>query len=355
MKTFEERAQPFAKARAEFLLSPQQHTDSGMATSFVDEYRDQVRYVQSWKKWLAWDGRRWEIDASTKRTLGLARRFADSLWDCFPTITSEGDEKRIGEIFKFIRRCNSEKPLTGMLNLAAADARILVSHEQLNNDPMLLNVLNGTINLEDDSFRKHDPSDLITQVADVVYNPESHCPEWEKTFDHIFGDDNEMIRYVRQVFGYSLSGIQSEAILPIAFGKGCNGKSTVWNTVFDLLGDYATVGSETLLLGARDAHPTEKAALYQRRIVAVAEPPQNVRLKESRVKELTGSDAISCRRLYENEWTYRPTHTFWLSTNHLPRVTGTDEGIWRRIKLCWFNGKWNSAAGLKSNVATSCR
>ena len=38
----------------------------------------------------------------------------------------------------------------------------------------------------------------------------------------------------------------------------------------------------------------------------------------------------------EDFWVFRRSHTFWLSTNHLPRVSGTDEGIWRRIKLIPF-------------------
>lgn len=89
-------------------------------------------------------------------------------------------------------------------------------------------------------------------------------------------------------------------------------------------------------MGEKNNHPTEKAALYQKRFVAISEPEKNSQLKEARVKELTGDRTITARRMHEDFWSFQRTHTFWISTNHLPKITGTDEGIWRRVKLIPF-------------------
>jgi putative DNA primase/helicase len=35
----------------------------------------------------------------------------------------------------------------------------------------------------------------------------------------------------------------------------------------------------------------------------------------------------------EDPWTFDPTHSLHLMTNHLPQVDGRDEGIWRRVVL----------------------
>ena len=105
----------------------------------------------------------------------------------------------------------------------------------------------------------------------------------------------------------------------------------------DVLGDYASLANDELLMGEKQNHPTEKAALYQKRFVAISEPERSSKLRESRVKELTGDRMITARRMHEDFWTFSRTHTFWLSTNHLPRINGTDEGIWRRVKLIPFS------------------
>ena len=40
--------------------------------------------------------------------------------------------------------------------------------------------------------------------------------------------------------------------------------------------------------------------------------------------------------MHEDFWSFNRTHTFWLSTNHLPKIDGNDDGIWRRVKLIPF-------------------
>lgn len=39
----------------------------------------------------------------------------------------------------------------------------------------------------------------------------------------------------------------------------------------------------------------------------------------------------------EDEWTFEPSHTLWLHANHRPKINGTDDGIWRRVKLIPFD------------------
>jgi len=67
------------------------------------------------------------------------------------------------------------------------------------------------------------------------------------------------------------------------------------------------------------------------RIVGCQEVDEGRALAESTLKELTGSDMITGRKLYQNEWTYKPQFALWMAMNHLPHVRGTDEGIWRRL------------------------
>lgn len=310
-------------------------TDTANAARFADLHDRQVLFVPPWGKWLSWDGSRWADDSGTG-VQQRAVRYAVSLWDCLPTMSLRLSRNEFNALVAFIRSTNQSPRIASFLKLAQSRENLVCPVEELNSDPMLLNVVNGTIDLSTGKLRPHNPADRLTQVTKVAYDSEAKCPKWEETLRLIFDGDLELIGYVQRLLGYSLSGSTGEHILPIAYGKGNNGKSTVWNTIAELLGDYASLANEELLLGDKSNHPTERAALYQKRFVAVSEPAQGAKLKESRVKELTGDRLITARRMGEDFWSFERTHTFWLSSNHLPRVSGTDEGIWRRIKLIPF-------------------
>lgn len=312
-------------------------TDAANARRFINLYHSELLYVPPWKDWLSWDGQRW----ARNNGVGVnqrAQRYAASLWDAIAKAgkasTITGDD--MGRLVKFVSATNQAKAIDNFIKLARVDERIVCPVDELNSDPNLLNCVNGTIDLTTGKLRPHNPADRITQLANVVYDPNATCPRWLETLGLIFNGKQDVIRYVQQLLGYSISGDTGEHLLPIAYGKGCNGKSTVWNSVAHLLGDYATLANDELLLGDKSNHPTEKAALYQKRFVAISEPEKSSRLRESRVKELTGDRMITARRMNENFWTFQRTHTFWLSTNHLPRIDGTDEGVWRRVKLIPF-------------------
>lgn len=310
-------------------------TDTSNAQRFAEQYDREILFVPPWKKWLSWDGSRW-LDDSGTGVQQRAVRYATSLWDCLPEMSMKLSRVEFNAATMFIRASNQSNKIASFLKLAQCRENIVCPVDDLNSDPMLLNCVNGTVDLTTGKLRPHNPADRLTQICKVAYDPDAKCPQWEETLSLIFDGDVELIGYVQRLLGYSLSGATGEHILPIAWGHGNNGKSTVWGVVAELLGDYALLANEELLLGDKNNHPTEKAALYQKRFVAISEPDKNARLKESRVKELTGDRMITARRMNEDFWSFERSHTFWLSSNHLPRISGTDEGIWRRIKLIPF-------------------
>lgn len=316
-------------------------TDLGNAHRFIDQFHNELLSVPAWKCWLSWDGQRWadDKDVGVKQR---ARRYVRDLWKLVPTFTECFEshilsEANLNKICKFIHSSSQVAKIDAFVRLASTDERVVAMVDELNTDPLLLNVANGTIDLSTGDIRPHNPADRITQLAPVNYDPKAACPKWLQTLSLVFDGDEELIRYVQKLLGYSITGDTGEHLLPICYGGGNNGKSTIWNTVLELLGDYGTLANEDLLLGEKHSHPTEKANLYQKRFIPISEPERGAKLKESRVKELTGDRTITARRMHEDYWSFTRTHTFWLSTNHLPRIDGRDDGIWRRIKLIPFS------------------
>jgi putative DNA primase/helicase len=322
-----------------WLLSESDRNENCLAGAFVDHAEQFVRYVPEWRRWLVFNGVRWVDDRAGLEALRMARDFATGLWSDVADLAQlrQCSREELTSATRFVHRCNSSKVLENVLRLAKADPRVLCHCGALNADISLLNCQNGTMNLISDEFYSHRRTDMLTQLACVDFSKDSTCPRWDQAIDLIFGGDGALIRYVKQLLGYALGGGGCEHVLPIAMGRGHNGKSFLADTIHGLLGDYATSAPMSLLVGDGTAHPTEATTLFAKRFVTMAEPEAGAKLREAQTKALTGDETIVARGVYQDFWSFKRTHLFWISSNYLPRIEGVDEGIWRRIKPIPFS------------------
>jgi P4 family phage/plasmid primase-like protien len=113
--------------------------------------------------------------------------------------------------------------------------------------------------------------------------------------------------------------------------------STFLEVIRRLMGDYAQTASfETFLAKQSETIRNDIARLKGSRFVSASESEKNKHLSEALVKQLTGDDSVTARFLFAEYFEYMPTFKIWMSTNYKPHIPGTDEGIWRRIKLIPF-------------------
>lgn len=308
-------------------------TDMGNGERLVHHHGDDLRHVHPWKTWLVWDGRRWAID----NTAAVVTRAKKTVRGIYREAAATGDDSERALIAKWAKESEKRDRVLAMVTMAASDVPAL--HEELDRNPWLLNVKNGTVDLRTGELQPHRRGDLITKLAPVAYDQAADCPLWLNTLALVFNGDREMMAFLRRLFGVVLTGCVDEQILPILHGKGSNGKSTIVGTMLALLGpDYAMKAPKDLLVAKRNPeHPTELATLFGKRLVVAIETADGARINEVLVKELTGGDPITARRMHENYWTFNPTHKVMICTNHKPTVRGTDHAIWRRLKLIPFN------------------
>jgi putative DNA primase/helicase len=304
-------------------------TDLGNSERFSDQHGEDARYVYPWRSWLTWTGARWEADEG-----GATSRMAkETVRAIYGEAAEAEDAERRKAISGHAKRSESRARIEAMVALAQSEMPI--RPDGLDTDPWLLNTAGGTVDLRTGELRGHYRDDLITKLAPVEYDPDAEAPAWEEFLERILPD--EAVReFVRRLAGYSLTGSTREHVLPILYGSGANGKSTFVNTLMAAMGDYAGQTAPDLLLAKQGSHPTELADLFGTRMAASIEVNDGRRFNESLVKQLTGGDTVKARRLYENFWQFEPTHKVWLATNHRPDVRGTDQAIWRRIKLIPF-------------------
>ena len=212
--------------------------------------------------------------------------------------------------------------------------------DDLDRNPWLLNVKNGTIDVLTGEFREHRQEDMITKIANVEYDPQTDCPLWKQFIRKIMNYKTDVINFVQTVAGWALTGDTSAQTMFMLYGSGANGKSTFLNTIMYLLGDYAiATPTETFMRKNGDQITNDIARLRGTRFVTTTEAEQGKRLSEPLIKQITGNDRMTARFLYGEFFSFVPTFKIFMATNHKPVIKGTDHGIWRRIKLIPFTNR----------------
>ncbi len=309
-------------------------TDVGNARRLVAMHGQDVRYCPPLGKWLVWDGKRWAVD----ETGGIVRRAKVTVTAMYKEAARIMDSNDRKELAKHAARSESEARINAMISLAMSEPNIPVTPDQLDRNPWILAVQNGTVDLRTGQLLSPRREDLITKLAPVEYDAEARCPTWERFLKEIMEGDQELVRFLQKAIGYSLTGSTSEQCLFILYGTGANGKSTLLSTLRSLLGDYARqTPTDTLLVKRGNTIPNDIARLRGARLVSAVEAEDGRRLAEALVKQLTGGDTITARFLHREFFEFETTFKIFLAVNHKPIIQGTDYAIWRRIRLIPFN------------------
>jgi putative DNA primase/helicase len=310
-------------------------TDTGNATRLVNRHGDRLRYIPLWGRWLAWEEPRWIVDHRGVHVHELAK---DVGHEIKAEAAKEPDGDKAKRIFAFGIRSLGATSIRNMVELARGIEGIPLDHETLDADPWLLGVENGVIDLRSGTLRPADPADYMTRLAPIVWDPVATAPRWGQALEEWFPDP-ELRAYVQRVAGAALVGAQHEHTLIVHYGTGRNGKGTFVRALQYVLGPYGVVIHLSLLVETRHReHDTVKARLFRARLAVASETQRRVKLDEASVKNLTGGDRITARRMREDPWEFDPSHALWLQTNYLPEISGRDTGIWSRIRVV----KWDS-------------
>ncbi|MCK4873629.1 MAG: hypothetical protein KAS72_12980 [Phycisphaerales bacterium] len=323
----------------------------GNGERFIDHHGCDVRFSYELDRWLVWTGRRWSLDAQaavealSKKTARLILKEMERAIDEARDAGKTDDElEAIEKVYR--KQYLSAARVHGVrdtLKMAESEPDVKVSIAQIDANPMLLNVRNGTIDLTTGQLHAHRRSDGLTKIAPASLDLDADCILWQEFLDRIFDGDEQLMAYIQRAVGYSLTGDVSEQCLFFLHGTGQNGKSVFIQTLLSVLGEYAQKAPTEMIMKQDRSSPggatPDMARLRSVRLAVTAELDDNQRMGEARVKDLTGADRIVARHLYREPIEFDPTHKLWIYGNHKPAIRGTDDGIWRRIHLIPFNVK----------------
>jgi putative DNA primase/helicase len=311
------------------------YTDTGNAERLIAMFGENLRWCEKWKIWLIWDGRRWAEDW-TRLIYALAKTTVREMYRQVADIADDGYRKMFAV---FARESEERKRIEAMISLARGERTVAVSPDIFDRHQWLLSCRNGTLDLTSGKLRPHRREDYVTKLIDLDYDPEATAPRWEKFWREVFEPHPDLIPLIQRAVGYTLTGSVREECLFLCIGDGSNGKGVFCKTVQKVLGDYAGTADFSTFLDRRDwGGPRDDVAnMRGKRFIVSQESREGAYMAEGVIKWLTGGDRVRARRLHENSNEFDPTFKIWLATNHKPRIRGTDEGIWRRIKLIPFD------------------
>lgn len=318
--------------------APKHLTDLGNAERLVARHGQDIRHNDRLGGWLTWDGRRWARNQYHERIVPLAIETVHSIYDDARTLRNAGEQAKAKRLAQWAWKSESRSRIEAMLELAKAGHGIPVAPDAFDSDPWLLNCANGTLDLRTGQLREHRRGDMISRLADVDFEPHAGAPTWDAFLHRTMGGDTEMIRFLQCIAGYALTGSTREEVLFLLHGPTASGKTKFLEGLRAVLGDYAAQTSFTSFLATRqnESARNDLARLAGVRLVTAVESDDGARLAEAVVKQLTGGDTVAARFLYHEFFEFRPEFKLVLATNHRPVVRGTDNAIWRRIKLVPF-------------------
>jgi P4 family phage/plasmid primase-like protien len=311
------------------------NTEVGNKDLLYEAVASKVIYVPELKRWYIWKETHWQEDIRLEM-VALAMQSARSIYDELSHIAD--DTTKRGR-FMWAMASEMRTRLEATVALLRSEERVIRLAAELDQHPMLLPVVNGVIDLTTGDLSEGNPDNLLTKCLDVTYDPYAECPVWEKFLQRIMAGDEEKIRFIQRLIGHTLTGDTSGKYLVFLYGQGGdNGKSTMVETMLRLLGPYAIKSPTELVMVSKvhDGATPDKAALRGIRFTVTNEVEQRMTLAEAWVKELTGGDTITGRKLYQDTVRFLPSHKLWIFGNYKPSINGTDNAIWNRVLLLEF-------------------
>ena len=295
-----------------------------------------VKYNPEKNVFLCYTGKLWLADDN-----GQLERWVIPIMSMRRDVTLNKLKKRpydpiCGELKRHATRCCNQSNIRAIIN--GLKSMLECRDYMFDTKPYLLNVLNGTIDLRSGKLREHNRNDYITLMIPFQYNKDEKSLVFHKLLKQTFGSDL-YIDYIQRMLGYCITGETKEHVIHLCVGNGANGKSTFFLVMRYILGGYAAVVPPKVLVGIdkTNAASSEIAQLPHVRLVSCSELNCNDLLNEGKIKSLASGDTISARQLYGKSFTYDPEFKIIIDTNYLPQITGTDHGIWRRIRVVPFN------------------
>ncbi len=349
-------------------------TDKALADDFLRRYRhlfcngDGQLYVYQQKRGS------WAREDVKSQLFALCSHLSDRLYgeradinEQIAQARAQGREDAVGELTQrlqgvtnLIVHCEKGGTIGTVSRIVEAKLRAILLHEKrvMNPNGDLLACANGVVDMRTKELRWARPEDYITRNTGVRYHPNCDFSWWSQVIEQVFGGNKRLAEFFQVWIGYCATGYTREQAMAVMWGKGSNGKNLLIDAVAEALGGYASALPQGFLDNTgKDTVSMDNNLLYASaqldgvRLAYLSETNEGGRLRESWVKSSTGDRKMRARLAHQDYYEFKATHKFTVSTNHKPEIRGTDDGVWRRIRLLPFTQRFGSPEEVAQGVA----
>lgn len=313
-------------------------TDLGNANRFVDQNKGQLKVISGTNQWIKWNGCKWENTPEATAYQAAIKSIE--------TIEYDGSNYTTDQVMELRRWCKesqSHARLRAIVSLASKLEQMNVRQSDFDNHSTGINTPAGYVTIHKGRAKLCSGRPLVAKVTNANLIAGKECPRFKRFLQEVFDQDQELIDWIQCALGYSILGNTDEQCLFIAYGQGANGKSTLFEVIREILGDYAKVTDFELFLNNHKSDVRLLEAVGELagiRFALASEVDSNKRFSDSVIKRLTGGDTLRGTKLRQSSFEFKPQFKLWFLANHLPFAKDGSHGFWRRIKVVPFNRKF---------------
>lgn len=335
-------------------------TETADAERMRDLYVGVIRWVTDVERWAVWNGERWQYDLiGDLKVFALVQGVTNRLR---VEALSASDEPGAGPgnmspralINRHALATEAVSTRRAIMRAAAALPELQALSTDFDSDHNVIACADTLLTLgKTTTTRPVRRSDMLMSTARTSYDPNildappSAITEYLTTFirskNTPAGEfDKVTERLLFKTLGVCLLGGNPHRLFVIIQGESTTGKTQLAEAITEMLGpEYATTGSASVFRGNLDDRPRpDILKALSKRIAFFSEASKAWELHGDRVKDLTGGGTVSARGMHSNEFIdVRPNFTPVLVTNTLPRITGRDPALLRRMIVFEFNNR----------------
>lgn len=302
-----------------------QLNDKGFANVCADILRPTVAFCSDNMKFYYYDGIKWCLDKGTLKVSSILKTLLMFLGTFYPK-EKNLEEEEATEYFKYLSKYDSKRQRDQIIK--DLQDELAINIDEFDKNPYLINLTNVTFDLSTMTYHEHNPKDMLSKVTNCYYPlsemQQEKCVRFYDFFEQIMNGDKEKAKFLHEALGYSLLGLNPKECMLIAFGKTTrNGKSTLFDTISDILGDYGVNVNSRFLNKTLSKNDTDKpsptiVSLKGKRFINMQESDKHAEFDGALIKQITGNDEMQGRNLHEGISSFRVSGKMWYSCNHLP-------------------------------------
>lgn len=331
---------------------PMELSEVGVASRFCDMYHDDFRVVHEWGGkhgacWLAWDGSRWIRETNRKTAYQKMSTLCCGLkYHSAARGMTEASKSKF-ETVKFISAC---------LNQAQFDLRLIAAPDIWDAGPMMLGTPAGAVDLTAGKMIESARDQFITRQTTIAPEAGAH-PLFDDVIRRAAAGDEAMTAYLWRALGYgAITGCVNEEVFWYLWGKPQCGKTTLIEAIADILGDvdeggYACqVEIDIFTEQKQDTRNADRLAhLAGARFAYASEMEEGKNFKAALLKMAVGGDRMGGKFLYQERFTFKPSHHIWIFGNQIMHLRTADQGIKRRMHLIEYDDRFIVTAEERDN------